>query len=89
MGEKKLSIKYLSRKTIKETFNMTKSLEKRIKIVMDKINAFKKRIHRKKQELKQGKLSSTRKKNFELNIIKLETNLEVLTDYKRIINETR
>ena len=80
MSEKKLSIIYLNQK--KETLNTVKILEEGINTVKDKINKIKKSIHRKKREVKRGKLSSTRKKKFELNIIELENNLEVLTDFK-------
>ena len=82
MSEKKLSMKYLNQKIKKETLNTIKTLEERINTVKDEIIFFKKRIRRKKREVKRGKLSSTRKKKFQLKIIELENNLEVLTDSK-------
>ena len=78
MSEKKFQIKYLNQKVKKETPNTIKTLEERTNTVKDKINIIKKRIHRKKR----GKLPSTRKKKFELNVIELKNNLEVLTDSK-------
>ena len=62
--------------------------------VQDERFVFKKRIHRKKRELKRDKLHPTVQKKFELNIIELKNNLEVLTDSRnelqtRLVTENK
>ena len=61
---------------------MIKTLEEKINAVKYKINIIEKRIHRKKRELKRGKLHSTRQKKFDINIIDCKKISEVLTDSK-------
>ena len=45
-------------------------------------NFIKKRIHRKKRELKRDKLHSTRRIKYEIKIIELKNNLEAILDSK-------
>ena len=85
MSEKKLSIKNLNQKMKKETLKLVKTLEERITTNENKITNIKKKIIEKKRELTKSKLFPTRQKKFELNIIELTSNLEVLMDSK---NET-
>ena len=66
---------------------MIKTLEERINFVRDKINKIKKRVHRRKWELKGGKLSSTRQKKFELNKVEPKKNLDVLINTKNELEE--
>ena len=94
MSEKKYSTKYLNEKMKKETFITIETLEERMNTVKDKINIIDRKLHRKKQELKRGKLPLARKKEFELNIIELKNNLEVILDFKnelqtRLDNENK
>ena len=72
----------MNQKIKKETLNTIETLEERINAVKNKRNIIKKIIHRKKRELKRGKLSSTEKRKFELNIKELENYLEIITDSK-------
>ena len=54
-------------------------MEEKINTVRDKIDFIQEKIHRKKRASKRGKLHPTRQKKFDLNIIELEKDLEVLT----------
>ena len=57
-------------------------LEGSINTVKDKTNTNENRIHRKKRQLKGGKLHPTRRKKVKLNKIELKNNSEVILDSK-------